>query len=137
MFFASDGLWMFRLCVVPPSFFVLFSLSLSLGFVSSSSSSCVWNFFIFTFGKLLVYFSGVTKVNRIDTQSQIAPELELPTPRKFPYFILIRGCQWFDYREDWVEELKAERKIQVFKVKDINNLADMLTKRYPTYKFKS
>ena len=47
----------------------------------------------------------------------------------------IRGC--FDYREDWVEELKAEGKIQVHKVKEINNLADMLTKQYPTYKFKA
>ena len=47
----------------------------------------------------------------------------------------IRGC--FDYREDWVEELKAEEIIQVHKVKDVNNLADMLTKQYPTYKFKA
>ena len=47
----------------------------------------------------------------------------------------IRGC--FDYREDWVEEIKAEGKIQVFKVKEMNNLADMLTKQYPTYKFKA
>ena len=47
----------------------------------------------------------------------------------------IRGC--FDYREDWVEELKAEGKIQVHKVKEINILADMLTKQYPTYKFKA
>ena len=47
----------------------------------------------------------------------------------------IRGC--FDYREDWVEELKAEGKIQVHKVKEINNLADMLTNQYPTYKFKA
>ena len=28
-------------------------------------------------------------------------------------------------------------KIQVFKVKDVNNLADMLTKQYLTYKFKA
>ena len=47
----------------------------------------------------------------------------------------IGGC--FDYREDWVEELKAEGKIQVFKVKDVNNLADMLTKQYLTYTFKA
>ena len=47
----------------------------------------------------------------------------------------IRGC--FDCREDWVEELKAEEIIQVHKVKDVNNLADMLTKLYPTYKFKA
>jgi hypothetical protein len=31
-----------------------------------------------------------------------------------------------------VEELKAEGKIQVHKVKEINNLADMPTKQYPT-----
>ena len=43
----------------------------------------------------------------------------------------------FDYREDWVEELKAEEVIQVCKVKDLINLADMLTKAYPTYKFKA
>ena len=47
----------------------------------------------------------------------------------------IRGC--FDYREDWVEELKAEEKIQVFKVKEMNNLAGMPTRQYPTYKFKA
>ena len=35
----------------------------------------------------------------------------------------IRGC--FHYREDWVEELEAEGKIQVCKVKEMNNLADM------------
>ena len=36
-----------------------------------------------------------------------------------------------------MEELKAEGKIQVHKVKEINILADMLTKQYPTYKFKA
>ena len=36
-----------------------------------------------------------------------------------------------------MEELKAQGKIQVFKVKDVNHLADMLTKQYPTYKFKA
>ena len=45
--------------------------------------------------------------------------------------------RWCVYREDRVEELKAEGKIQVYKVKDVNNLADMLTKQYPTYKFKA
>ena len=34
-------------------------------------------------------FFGVAKVSRIDTQSQKAPELEFPIPRKFPYFILL------------------------------------------------
>jgi hypothetical protein len=36
-----------------------------------------------------------------------------------------------------VEELKTGGKIQVFKVNDVNNLADMLIKQYPTYKFKA
>ena len=47
----------------------------------------------------------------------------------------IRGA--FDYREDWVEELKNQEVIQVCKVKDLFNLADMLTKCYATYKFKA
>ena len=47
----------------------------------------------------------------------------------------IRGA--FDYREDWVDELKKQEVIQVCKVKDLFNLADMLTKCYATYKFKS
>ena len=34
-------------------------------------------------------------------------------------------------------ELKADGKIQVLKVKDVNDLADMLTKQYPAYKFKA
>ena len=36
-----------------------------------------------------------------------------------------------------MEELKAEGIIQVHKVNDVNNLADMLTKQHPTYKFKA
>jgi hypothetical protein len=47
----------------------------------------------------------------------------------------IRGA--FDYREDWVEELKGQDVIQVCKVKDLFNLTDMLTKCYATYKFKA
>ena len=50
----------------------------------------------------------------------------------------IRGC--LDYREDWVTRGAQgcrEGKIQVFKVKEMNNLVDMLTKQYPTYKFKA
>ena len=46
----------------------------------------------------------------------------------------IRGA--FDYRKDWVEELKEERKVEVKKVKEARNLADMMTKAYATYKFK-
>ena len=33
-------------------------------------------------------------------------------------------------------ELKAEENIQVYKVKEMNNLANMLTKQYPIYKGK-
>ena len=38
-----------------------------------------------------------------------------------------------------MEELKAGGKIQVYEVKGVNNssLANMLTKQYPTYKFKA
>ena len=36
-----------------------------------------------------------------------------------------------------MEELKADGKIEVFKVKDVNNLANLLTKQYPTHKFKA
>ena len=46
-------------------------------------------------------------------------------------------CKLTTYREDWVEELKKQEVIQVCKVKDLFNLADMLTKCYATYKFKS
>ena len=43
----------------------------------------------------------------------------------------------FDYRARWVEELKEEKQIEIGKVKDVQNLADILTKCYPTYKFKT
>ena len=36
----------------------------------------------------------------------------------------------FDYREDGVDELKKQEVIQVCKVKDLFNLAGMLTKCY-------
>ena len=36
-----------------------------------------------------------------------------------------------------MEVLKAEGRIQVHKVKEIKDLTDMLTKQYPTYKFKA
>ena len=36
-----------------------------------------------------------------------------------------------------MEQLKAEGKIQVYNVKEINNLADMLNKQHPTYKVKA
>ena len=36
-----------------------------------------------------------------------------------------------------MEELKGQDVIQVCKVKDLFNLADMLTKCYATYKFKA
>ena len=44
----------------------------------------------------------------------------------------------FDYRMNWVEELKEEGKVAKKKVKEARNLADMMTmaKAYPTYKFK-
>ena len=47
----------------------------------------------------------------------------------------IRGA--FDYREDWVEDLKESEIVEVWKIKEVRNLADLLTKAYPTYKFKA
>ena len=44
---------------------------------------------LFSLFENFFYFSGVAKVSRIDTQSQKAPELEFPIPRKFLYFILL------------------------------------------------
>ena len=46
----------------------------------------------------------------------------------------IRGA--FDYREDWVEDLKESGIVEVWKIKEIRNLAGILTKAYPKYKFK-
>jgi hypothetical protein len=46
----------------------------------------------------------------------------------------IRGS--FDYREDWVEDLKESGIVEVDKVKEARNMADIFTKAYPTYKFK-
>ena len=43
----------------------------------------------------------------------------------------LRGA--FDYREDWVQELKNAGDISVEHVSDANNLADMFTKSYQTY----
>ena len=47
----------------------------------------------------------------------------------------LRGA--FDYREDWVEELKGADKITVVKVTDSQNIADIFTKCRATYKFKA
>ena len=46
----------------------------------------------------------------------------------------IRGA--FDYREDSVEDLKESGIVEVWKIKEVRNLADILTKACPTYKFK-
>ena len=46
----------------------------------------------------------------------------------------IRGA--FDYRKDWVGELKESSIVEVRKIKETRNLADMMTKAYPTYKFR-
>lgn len=43
----------------------------------------------------------------------------------------LRGA--FDYREDWVQELKGTNEVKVSHVSDTNNLADMFTKPYQTY----
>ena len=68
---------------------------------SSSSSSSSFLFFLIVFLLLVsrislfslfeknFFFSGEAKVSRIDTQSQKAPELAFPIPRKFLYFILL------------------------------------------------
>jgi hypothetical protein len=41
-----------------------------------------------------------------------------------------------DFREAWVEELKGSGRIETKYVKGESNLADLLTKCFPTYKFK-
>ena len=46
----------------------------------------------------------------------------------------IRGA--FDYRKDWVEDPKESGIVEVDKVKEARNMADIFTKAYPTYKFK-
>ena len=46
----------------------------------------------------------------------------------------IRGA--FDYKEDWVEDLKESEVVEVCKIKEARNMADIFTKAYPTYKFK-
>ena len=46
----------------------------------------------------------------------------------------VRGC--VDYREAWVEELKAEGTISVAHVSDRDNIADVFTKSYRTYKYR-
>ena len=69
------------------SFFLLFFLDfffLAFFFNSVSGISPLSLFENFFFD---IY--GVAKVSRIDTQSQKAPELEFPIPRKSPYFILL------------------------------------------------
>ena len=84
LFFVSDDLWMFRLCVVLFSFLLFF-----IFFVSGIS--------LFSLFENFFYFSGVAKVSRIDTQSQKAPELAFPIPRKFLYFILL-SHKWLQCR---------------------------------------
>ena len=63
-------------------------------------------FLYFHFLKTFFYFSGVAKVSRIDTQSQKAPELAFPIPRKFLYFILLSHI--FD---GWICESEKYRKM--------------------------
>ena len=46
----------------------------------------------------------------------------------------IRGA--FDYREDSVEDLKESGIVEVWKIKEVRNLAEILTKVYLTYEFK-
>ena len=46
----------------------------------------------------------------------------------------LRGS--FDYREDWVEELRQADEIKIQKVTDQDNISDVFTKCKATYKFK-
>ena len=47
----------------------------------------------------------------------------------------IRGN--FNYRDDWVVELKEEGAVEVVKVEAKNMIADVMTKCYDTYKYKA
>ena len=46
----------------------------------------------------------------------------------------LRGS--FDYRENWVEELRQAEEIKIKKVTDEDNISDVFTKCKATYKFK-
>ena len=45
----------------------------------------------------------------------------------------IRGS--FDLREDWVEELRDQKIVQMSKIEGTKNCADIMTKCMPTWKF--
>ena len=47
----------------------------------------------------------------------------------------LRGC--VDLREAWVQELRDQDKVKTVKVESARNKADILTKCFPTYKFKA
>ena len=46
----------------------------------------------------------------------------------------LRGA--FDYREDWVEELKQAEEVKIVKVTDADNISDVFTKCRATYQFR-
>ena len=46
----------------------------------------------------------------------------------------IRGC--IDLRAEWVKELRREKNVETVKVGSTQNFADILTKCFPTSKFK-
>ena len=46
----------------------------------------------------------------------------------------VRGC--IDMREGWVKELRDKEEVRTRKVNTDDNKADILTKCFPTYKFK-
>ena len=71
---------------------------------------------------------GAVKIGTDSKGAKSFKEDTCPTSR-------IRGN--FDYRNDWVQELKEEGAIQVEKVEAKNMIADVLTKCYDTYKYKA
>jgi hypothetical protein len=46
----------------------------------------------------------------------------------------LRGA--FDYRDDWVEELKQAEEVKIVKVTDADNISDVFTKCRATYQFR-
>ena len=46
----------------------------------------------------------------------------------------IRGS--FDLREDWVAEVREQKMVEMAKVSGEKNLADLMTKSMPTWKFR-
>ena len=71
---------------------------------------------------------GSWRLTQVDNKASIAFQHNTCMHSK------IRGC--IDLRAEWVKELRREKNVETVKVGSTQNFADILTKCFPTSKFK-